>query len=534
MFFYHGCVCAGQDLYLYGGWDGQTSYNTLHKLSTKTLTWEEIKFKDSEETPMSMSGCGLVAKGTDELVLFGGCGLPTTPSTCRKGKQVHLVTTSCDHSPKNSSLGHRSSTDSTQSVEGRRGSGPRKGNDGVRRGSGVPMGIDGGRRGSGAPKGSDGVRRGSGLPIGIDGGSRGSGAPKRSDGRRKGSGIPKGCEGGSGKPRGCEGERRGSGKPKGSGSDKVRRGSDEKENEKGEKGSGGENGEEIKSGNQDGGEDKRYNGRGEVEGEPSKEEDNDDKLSRKSSKSDDSQKSEESLKDREMLMGGELLKSIDMSLNSSELTNDNKLVNGGLTNMGDKLDDKLSEEKILSDPDLTGEHKKKVEVVLYPVADEPEDDKPSDERLTNGNENLPHGEKNLSEEQLLSVTYIAGEDHPIDVNVLLSGIDRSGDVQLKEETTAGGESPTDGMELAEEHYTIEAAVTVLNDYVRDTEEKSDMTVLNKQWTNELKVFNITAGRYQWRVCTPLDSIFKKIYFGIRTLKFKKFYAGGVEICTKQI
>lgn len=81
-------------MYVFGGWDGQATHNTLHRLNTKTLKWEEMKSSEGGEVPMSMSGCGLVAKGTDELVLFGGYGLPSASATPKmKGKAVLLKTT---------------------------------------------------------------------------------------------------------------------------------------------------------------------------------------------------------------------------------------------------------------------------------------------------------------------------------------------------------------------------------------------------------------------------------------------------------
>ena len=81
---------------MYGGWDGHSAHNTLHRLNVDTLTWEEMKSSNDDNLPMKMSGCGLVAKGADKLVLFGGYGLPsasTTPNK-NKGKNITLVTKS--------------------------------------------------------------------------------------------------------------------------------------------------------------------------------------------------------------------------------------------------------------------------------------------------------------------------------------------------------------------------------------------------------------------------------------------------------
>lgn len=65
----------GSSLYVYGGYDGQKSYNTLYKLDLSTLQWTEVKYSSGSKTPMKMSGCGMVAYGTQKLVLFGGYGV---------------------------------------------------------------------------------------------------------------------------------------------------------------------------------------------------------------------------------------------------------------------------------------------------------------------------------------------------------------------------------------------------------------------------------------------------------------------------
>ncbi len=101
---------------MYGGWDGQAAHNTLHKLNTVNLTWQEMKSGDGDETPMKMSGCGLVAKGSNELVLFGGYGVPATAvASKQKSKNVSLLTTTTSNSGRSS----RQSKDGSN----RRGSG---------------------------------------------------------------------------------------------------------------------------------------------------------------------------------------------------------------------------------------------------------------------------------------------------------------------------------------------------------------------------------------------------------------------------
>ena len=99
---------TGRDLYIYGGWDGHAAHNSLHKLHIDTLTWKEMAAGDVDELPMKMSGCGLVAFGNEQLVLFGGYGIPSTTkrSSKRSNKKVNLITTSS----RQSSLASRQSS----------------------------------------------------------------------------------------------------------------------------------------------------------------------------------------------------------------------------------------------------------------------------------------------------------------------------------------------------------------------------------------------------------------------------------------
>ena len=69
--FYH----TGSMLYVYGGWDGQKAYNSLHQLNLANFEWSEVKVENPDQAPTEMSGCGLVAYGNRKLVLFGGYGV---------------------------------------------------------------------------------------------------------------------------------------------------------------------------------------------------------------------------------------------------------------------------------------------------------------------------------------------------------------------------------------------------------------------------------------------------------------------------
>lgn len=62
---------------MYGGWDGQCAYDTLHELNLTTMTWKELIASNPSENPMKMSGCAMVPYGDHKLVLFGGYGAPS-------------------------------------------------------------------------------------------------------------------------------------------------------------------------------------------------------------------------------------------------------------------------------------------------------------------------------------------------------------------------------------------------------------------------------------------------------------------------
>ncbi len=76
---------AGNKIFVYGGWDGLTNHGSLHSLDVCTMKWEELQVTPSPETPMKMSGCGLVSYGDNKLILFGGYGVPVS------GQQVKGV-----------------------------------------------------------------------------------------------------------------------------------------------------------------------------------------------------------------------------------------------------------------------------------------------------------------------------------------------------------------------------------------------------------------------------------------------------------
>ena len=66
-------------LYWFGGYDGSSFYNSLHKLDPSTLEWRELQPLNQADGPMKKFGCSLVPFLHDKLAIFGGYGIPTGP-----------------------------------------------------------------------------------------------------------------------------------------------------------------------------------------------------------------------------------------------------------------------------------------------------------------------------------------------------------------------------------------------------------------------------------------------------------------------
>ena len=67
------------DLYYFGGYDGKRAHNSLHKMQTGTLEWQDIKQANPAGGPLPKEGCGMVAY-QQQLAFIGGAGhTPTGP-----------------------------------------------------------------------------------------------------------------------------------------------------------------------------------------------------------------------------------------------------------------------------------------------------------------------------------------------------------------------------------------------------------------------------------------------------------------------
>ena len=67
------------DLYYFGGFDGKRYHNSLHKLQTRTLKWQDIKQANPAGGPLPKAGCGMVAYQQQLAVIGGLCSTPTGP-----------------------------------------------------------------------------------------------------------------------------------------------------------------------------------------------------------------------------------------------------------------------------------------------------------------------------------------------------------------------------------------------------------------------------------------------------------------------
>ena len=72
------CTSLLNSLYWFGGWDGWSFYNSLHRLDTTTLEWTELQHQNEAEGPMRKIWCGMVSFSQDQLAIFGGLGCLTT------------------------------------------------------------------------------------------------------------------------------------------------------------------------------------------------------------------------------------------------------------------------------------------------------------------------------------------------------------------------------------------------------------------------------------------------------------------------
>ena len=78
--YYEACTSLLDSLYWFGGYDGSSYYNSLHKLDTTTLEWRELQPLNKADGPMRKVGCGMVSFHQDKLAVFGGYGFPTGPT----------------------------------------------------------------------------------------------------------------------------------------------------------------------------------------------------------------------------------------------------------------------------------------------------------------------------------------------------------------------------------------------------------------------------------------------------------------------
>ena len=74
-----GCTIMMNHLYCFGGTDGSSRFNDLHKLNLDTFQWSKVHSKsDSSEQPICKTSCGLFAVDERTLVCFGGYGSEPT------------------------------------------------------------------------------------------------------------------------------------------------------------------------------------------------------------------------------------------------------------------------------------------------------------------------------------------------------------------------------------------------------------------------------------------------------------------------
>ena len=75
-----GCASIGNSLYCFGGYNGSSRFNELHKLNIETYHWSKVQPKnDRSEWPIGKRGCSCVAIDNRTLCCFGGYGKFSSP-----------------------------------------------------------------------------------------------------------------------------------------------------------------------------------------------------------------------------------------------------------------------------------------------------------------------------------------------------------------------------------------------------------------------------------------------------------------------
>ena len=63
---------VGSCLFVFGGYDGESCYNSLYKLNLQTLKWEQVRVSNPSDGPQRKSGCRMVSYGENKLIIFAG------------------------------------------------------------------------------------------------------------------------------------------------------------------------------------------------------------------------------------------------------------------------------------------------------------------------------------------------------------------------------------------------------------------------------------------------------------------------------
>lgn len=63
---------VGSYLFVFGGYNGESRYNSLYKLNLQTLKWEQVRVLNPSDGPQRKSGCRMVSFEENKLVVFAG------------------------------------------------------------------------------------------------------------------------------------------------------------------------------------------------------------------------------------------------------------------------------------------------------------------------------------------------------------------------------------------------------------------------------------------------------------------------------
>ena len=75
--YYGASTSLSNNFYCFGGFNGPDYQGSLHKWDSSTMSWNQLK-EHENKGPIKKAACAMISHN-EEIVLFGGRGIPTGP-----------------------------------------------------------------------------------------------------------------------------------------------------------------------------------------------------------------------------------------------------------------------------------------------------------------------------------------------------------------------------------------------------------------------------------------------------------------------